>query len=268
MTKSRMYLLGICMFVLGGSIAALRYSKSSTPQKEEMSPGFFLKSYVNADREEVNYSIFVPPDLDKSKQYPVIVFLHGYGERGMDGLKPLKSALAPSMRWNQRKGKLLRFICVFPQGLTGSWYNPDDQRTVMDTLAIVEKEYNTDPKRVYLTGNSSGGSGVWTLAAKYPSRWAAIVPVCGAIPKDTSAPFRGELKDFDFEKVKKTPVWCFHGAIDPTTPVAGVRTGINELKKIGGKVKYTEYPKLTHFIWDYVYYTDELYDWLAEQKLP
>ena len=124
----------------------------------------------------------------------------------------------------------------------------------MAILADVEKEFNTDKKRTYLTGLSMGGYGTWSLAAAFPDRWAAIAPVCGG----------GDPKSAD--KIKDIPCWCFHGGADPVVKPAQSTAMIDALKKVGGKPKYTEYEGVGHNSWDKAYGTDELYTWLLEHK--
>ena len=119
----------------------------------------------------------------------------------------------------------------------------------------VATEFMTDPARQYITGLSMGGMGTWSHAIKYPERWAAIVPICGF----------GDTKAAD--KIKDIPCWCFHGDADAAVKVSGSRDMIEAIKKAGGDPKYTEYPGVGHNSWDYAYATDELYQWLLQQKL-
>jgi predicted peptidase len=100
-----------------------------------------------------------------------------------------------------------------------------------------------------------GGAGTWSLAVKYPDKWAAIVPICG----------RGDPKQA--EKIKHIPCWCFHGDADKAVKVEYSREMIKALKEAGGSPKYTEYPGVGHNSWDRAYGTRELYDWLLAQKL-
>lgn len=116
------------------------------------------------------------------------------------------------------------------------------------------KEYKTDPRRVYLTGLSMGGTGTWDFAVAEPNRWAAIVPICGRTnPKQA-------------EKITKTPCWVFHGAADPIIPVTESQEMVAALQKAGGSPKYIEYPKAQHNCWDQAYATPDLWTWLAKQR--
>ena len=98
----------------------------------------------------------------------------------------------------------------------------------------MQKEYKIDDKRIYLTGLSMGGFGTWSLAAKYPDRWAAIVPFCGG-----GDPAKAK-------EIKDIPCWCFHGDADQAVPVRASREMVEALKAAGGKPKYTEYPGVGH----------------------
>jgi predicted peptidase len=218
----------------------------------EPSTGFVDKVRKGPDGKESKYIVFVPAAYKGDKEYPVILFLHGAGERGTDGKKQAAVGLGAAIRKNEKD---FAFIAVFPQAeRTWSADSPDGMRAVA-ILDEVMKEYKTDKKRVYLTGLSMGGGGTWSLAAKYPERWAAIVPICGFGNPESAV------------KIKDIPCWCFHGDADPAVKVDQSRAFIAALKKAGAEPKYTEYPGVGHNSWDKAYATPELYDWLLMQKL-
>ena len=215
--------------------------------------GFLNRVHKDADGAESKYVVFVPHEYKPDKAWPVILFLHGAGERGDDGEKQVKVGLAPAIR---KREKGFPFIAVFPQSRTGgSWRaeSPDAARALA-MLAEVEKEFKTDPDRVYLTGLSMGGMGTWSVSMKYPDRFAALVPICGRGDNSQAA------------KIAKLPIWCFHGDDDKAVNVEGSRSMIAAIKEAGGEPKYTEYPGVGHNSWDAAYGTDELYTWLAAQK--
>src|SRR5205085_8420633 len=136
---------------------------------------------------------------------------------------------------------------IFPQSQHRTWRpESEDGQRALDILAEVTKEYRVDPERIYLTGLSMGGYGAWHMAIQDPSRWAAIVPVCGG----------GNPKQV--EKIKDIPCWCFHGAADKTVPPARSREMIEALKAVGAHPRYTEYPGVGHNSWDRAYATPEL----------
>jgi predicted peptidase len=219
--------------------------------------GFQTRLFRGADGQATNYTLFVPHGYDPDRPVPVILFLHGAGEAGTDREKPTQVGLGPAVR--AREGTF-PFLVVFPQATDrvpashGSWRpgQPDAERA----LAILDevcRDYRTDPNRVYLTGVSVGGTGVWQLAAAYPDRWAAIVPVCGQGPVAKA------------DALKDLPCWCFHGTDDGNVPVERSREMVAALRRAGGSPRYTEYPGVSHTSWEKAYETDELYEWLLGQ---
>lgn len=218
--------------------------------------GFIKKTYKNADGTTSPYIVFVPHDYDGTKAYPVILFLHGSGETKGGKQQPVDVGIGPAIR---KREKTFPFITIIPQSEKRTWMvGTDDGNRALAMLDSVMKEYKTDKNRVYLTGLSMGGFGTWSLAAAEPQRWAAIVPVCGAIRLHTPQQAA--------EKIKDIPCWAFHGDMDNSVKVEGSRDMIAALKKAGGIPKYTEYPGVGHNSWDKAYDTDELYTWLLEQK--
>jgi predicted peptidase len=219
--------------------------------------GLLNRVFKDSEGKEHKYVVFVPHDYKADdaadKRWPVILFLHGAGERGDDGELQAKVGLAPAIRKREQD---FPFIAVFPQCEKNSWWRAEaaDGERAMAMLAEVEKEYKTDRDRVYLTGLSMGGMGTWSLSMKYPDRFAALVPICG----------RGDNKQA--EKIAKLPIWCFHGDADKAVDVEGSRSMIAAIKEAGGNPKYTEYPGVGHNSWDAAYGTDELYTWLLQQK--
>jgi predicted peptidase len=151
--------------------------------------------------------------------------------------------------------KDFKFIAIFPQSQKRTWRaDSDDGKRALAILDEVQKEYKVDPKRVYLTGLSMGGFGTWSLAAKYPERGGAMVPICGGGDPATA------------KVIKDIPCWCFHGDADPAVKVDQSRKMIAALKEAGASPKYDEYPGVGHNSWDKAYATKELYDWLLMQK--
>jgi predicted peptidase len=193
------------------------------------------------------YLLHLPATYSKKISYPLIVFLHGAGERGDDtGL--LKVGL-PNLLETARE---YPFILVAPQCPIDSWWTRE-----LDELSIFLKDflerYNIDKKRVYLTGLSMGGDGTWRLAALQPTLFAAIVPICG-IDKTHSV-----------SRLKGIPTWAFHGAKDDIVPVKESRKIVRAVKALGGNAKLTVYPDADHNAWDQAYKTKELYKWLFAQ---
>ena len=219
--------------------------------------GFVDKVFKNADGHDSPYVLFVPHGYDKEKPTPVVLFLHGSGETKGDksGKMPVQVGLAPAIKGTREKG--FPALVIIPQAETRGWQADGDngKRAVLMVDEVV-KEYNGDPKRVYLTGLSMGGFGTWSLAAAHPDKWAAIVPVCGGVRGDAADP-AGKVKDI--------PCWVWHGGADAVVKPQLSRDMVDAIKKAGGKPKYTELPGVGHNSWDAAYGSDELFTWLFKQ---
>jgi predicted peptidase len=235
------------------AVVACLCAAAATGAADADARGFINRVFKDKDGKEYKWVLFVPHDYKGDKAYPVILFLHGSGESGTDGEKPVKQGIGNAIK---KQEKTFPFITLFPQSAKRSWKaDGEDAQRALAMLAEVQKEYKTNPKRVYLTGLSMGGYGTWSLAAAYPEKWAAIVPICGGGDPKTA------------EKMKSIPCWCFHGDADPGVKVERSRDMMAALKKAGGEPKYTEYPGVGHNCWDKAYATPELYEWLLKQEL-
>jgi predicted peptidase len=224
--------------------------------------GFLDRVHKDSDGKEIKYVVYVPKGYDAKgdKTYPVILFLHGAGETKGGTKQPVEVGIGPAIK----KRKDFPFIVIFPQAQKSGWAaDSANGEMAMSILKEVEKDFHTDPKRVYLTGLSMGGGGTWSFAAKYPERWAAMVPICGFIKRQPTA---DDCKAIA-EKIKDIPCWCFHGGADPTVPVAQSRGMMKALWDAGAHPNYTEYPGVGHNSWDQAYATNDLYDWLLKHKL-
>ncbi len=196
---------------------------------------------------KLDYLLFLPEGYEKSeKDYPLILFLHGAGESGTGLARVKKHGMAKVVETK----KDLPFIVVSPQSPGRGW-NPETLNALLDRIIL---DYRVDRDRVYLTGLSMGGYGTWTLAAQHPERFAAIAPICGGgNPKDAS-------------KLKDLPIWVFHGAKDPTVPIARSQEMVDALKAVGSSVKFTVYPNAVHDSWTETYDNPELYAWFLSHK--
>src|SRR5262245_20489422 len=213
--------------------------------------GFLDKTLKDDSGTEHKYVLFVPHEYKKDKPTPTILFLHGAGETKGGKKMPIEVAIGTPIKARE---KTFQCLTIIPQAPVRGWQaGGTSAKMALGILDAVQKEYNVDAKRLYLTGLSMGGYGTWSLAAAMPDKWAAIVPICGG----------GNPKDAD--KIKDIPCWCFHGDADTAVPVARSRDMIEALKKAGGNPKYSEYPKVGHNSWDKAYATDELYEWMLKQ---
>jgi predicted peptidase len=247
MTPRRLLMLGL------GWVLALAVPAAHAEDKAMT--GFLNRVYKDPDGKEAKYIVFVPHeyDTDFDDQYPVILFLHGAGETQGGTKQPVEVGIGPAIKARE---KTFPFITVFPQSQRRTWQaDSADAQRALAILGEVQKEFNTDPRRVYLSGLSMGGYGTWSLAAKYPERWAAIAPICGG--GDPAAA----------EKLKDLPCWCFHGDADSAVPVRRSRDMMKALWAAGGYPNYSEYPGVGHNSWDKAYATTDLYEWLLKHRL-
>jgi predicted peptidase len=202
----------------------------------------------------LDYLLHVPAGAAPDGGWPLVLFLHGAGERGRD-LDLVKREGLPRVVASDPG---LGFVTVAPQCPPGATWQPC-ARTVLLLLDHVLATRTIDTGRVYLTGISMGGYGTWALAATNPDRFAAIVPICG-----------GGLRSLGFpDKVRelvRVPVWAFHGALDDIVPPDESRRLVDVLAAAGGDVRFTLYPDLGHDSWSRTYADPELYAWLLSHR--
>ena len=202
---------------------------------------------------EYSYQIHAPSDL--AQRPPVITFLHGVNQRGAGGFLPRSGAAAALIR---RYLARVPAVILLPQCRAGSyWSDPFMDEMVMTALSQTEDEFKADSARLYLTGVSMGGYGVWSLASRHPRRFAALVPVCGGVSGQDGERFKRVA-----EKVGKTPTWIFHGADDRVVPVEDSRRMAAALEEAGGDFRYSEYAGVGHAVWTNVMAERELMPWL------
>ncbi len=196
-----------------------------------------------------NYLLYLPKDYNASNEnFPLVLFLHGAGERGTD-IEKVKTHGLPKLI---NQGKDFPFIVVSPQCPDNIFWNID---ILIALLNDVVAKYRVDTNRIYVTGLSMGGHGTWELAMRQPNRFAAIAPVCGWA--DTSKAC----------SIAHIPIWVFHGAKDVVVPIAASEQMVEKLKSCGANVKFTVYPEANHDAWTETYNNEELYKWFLEQSL-
>ncbi len=224
------------------------------PKPEEAvgspTPGFHIQALKPGTGDGRKYVVYVPKTYDGSKAMPVILFLHGSGERGNDGVVSAQIGMGAAIEANMDK---YNAIVVMPQA-TKTWASDsDDARAALAALDEVMAAYKVDPNRQILTGLSMGGSGTWSIAAAMPDRFAAIVPICG----------RGKVETA--ETIRKLPVWTVVGDLD-TNPLGSLREMDDALRALGTSVHQTEYRNVPHNSWDRGYNDATLIDWMLSQK--
>jgi predicted peptidase len=252
-------------FLIWAVIAALVMAAPAAAKKAETG---FVDRTVNVAGTEYKYQVFVPENWVKNKKWPVILFLHGAGERGDDGLIQTEVGIGTAVR---RYRDRFPAVIVMPQCRKNVWWAESNMADVaMATLAAAQKEFHGDSARTYLTGLSMGGYGTWYLAGKYPGKFAAIVPICGGIlvpdmarqqSAEVSSPYTEAAKKIG----SKTPVWIFHGGDDPVVPVTESRRMNDAMKALSGEVHYTEYPGVGHNSWEKADAEAELLTWMLSK---
>ena len=201
------------------------------------------------------YLLFLPENYgaDKSKRWPLILFLHGAGERGTN-LAIVAKHGPPKIDTSEKN---FPFIVVSPQCPEGKIWSNDLLLALLDEI---ETKYAVDTKRIYLTGLSMGGFGTWSLGLTHPEKFAAIAPICGG----------GELITpllADKAKLTTLPVWVFHGAKDPVVPVEESERMVKLLKHYEVReVKLTVYPEAQHDSWTQTYANPELFAWFLQHS--
>jgi len=198
---------------------------------------------------KMEYLVYLPKDYKKNRhqQWPLMLFLHGSGERGTN-LDLVKKNGPPKL---VEEGRDFPFIIISPQCPEGQWWSVDVLNALLDKII---RKYRIDEDRVYLTGLSMGGFGTWEFALKHPGRFAAIAPVCGG----------GDTIDID--EMKSVPVWAFHGGKDNVVPTQRSIDMVNALKNNGGDARITIYPDDGHDSWTHAYNNEELYQWLLSHR--
>jgi predicted peptidase len=196
------------------------------------------------------YLLFLPEGYGRQeKRWPLMLFLHGAGERG-DDLNKVKVHGPPKI---VEKRKDFPFIVVSPQCPQDDWWTKKTE-ILINLLDDIVACYDVDTERVYLTGLSMGGYGSWALASEYPDRFAAVVPICGGGNRIMSI----TLKDI--------PIWAFHGAKDSVVPVEESKDVVEAINARGGNAKLTIYPDANHDSWTETYNNHEVYDWLLKHR--
>jgi predicted peptidase len=233
----------------------------------------FLNRTMKVGATTYAYQVYVPADWTAKQKWPVVLFLHGAGERGSDGIIQTEVGIGGAVRRHADRAKC---VVVFPQCLTNRWWSePDMQAQALKALELSVKEFNGDSERLYLTGISMGGYGSWAIASANPGKFAAVAPICGGVrvPQRIAEQLKLPPTEGDdpytpvAQKLGKTPVWIFHGGADAVVPVSESRKMNEALKATGGNVKYSEYEGVNHNSWDKAYNEPDFFSWLLSQRL-
>ncbi len=211
---------------------------------------------ADGEREvEVPFLFFVPESYaDGDRPFPLLLFLHGFGESGNGDFDRIKVHGVPKLVEHERD---FDFIVVSPQvqrperdAVPTAW-RPDVLISLLDRIG---ESVHVDPERTYVTGLSMGGFGTWRLIAAYPNRFAAAVAICGGGEPEMA------------KRIAKTPVWAFHGEDDPVVELEKSKTMVDAVKTAGGTAILTTYPETGHDSWTETYANRKVYDWLLSNR--
>ncbi len=235
---------------------------------------FQKKEFISERGDTLRYRILYPEKYDASEKYPVVLLLHGGGERGSDNTSQLKNGAALFLKPEHRRD--FPCIVIAPQCPANSYwasvqFNRDKYPLVLhfdyglpvtpplhsaiDLLKKVVKKEGGDKKRVYITGLSMGGMGTFEAVYRYPKLFAAAMPICGG----------GDLKMYS-KKAAKVPFRIFHGDVDGVIEVKNSREMVQRLKELGADVQYMEYPGVNHNSWENAFAEPDFLSWMFSRR--
>ena len=224
---------------------------------------FEARTYKDKSGAVLKYRLFKPTAYsDKGTNYPLVLFLHGAAGLGDDNQNQFNGGNEVPPLALTGDDIQARFPCfvLAPQCPRGeSWSGLGKEPATMirlsfETIDSLKQEFHLDSNRFYLVGISMGGNGAWDVVAKFPEKFAAVVPICSAGDPDTA------------RKLIKLPIWCFHGANDPLISVSYARRMMSALRKAGGHPNYTEYPGVGHDSYRNAFREPDLLPWMFGQK--
>jgi predicted peptidase len=215
----------------------------------DASPGFHLRT-LKSGQDERKYTVYIPQSYDGRKAFPVVLFLHGSGERGKDGVRAAQVGIGPAIHANPDG---FPAIAVIPQARETWAAGSDDAKAALAALDEVLGSLKADPRKVVITGLSMGGRGSWEVAAANPDRFAAVVPVCGNGRPESA------------RTLAALPVWAFVGDADRAATVLNTRSMVEAIKAAGGTARLTKYRDVGHNSWDRAYSDPKLIDWMLAQ---
>ena len=231
---------------------------------EAQKTDLFDKLLHTSSKDTLPYRFLKPVNPGAMDRFPLIIFLHGAGERGNDNeaqIKHIKDLVLDPIH----RGKYPCYVLA-PQCPKGGWWANQEKdgsikkdptkptQLLIELIEKIIKDFPIDETRIYITGVSMGGFGTWELMARFPNKFAAAVPVCGGGDEKTAS------------QIKHIPLWAFHGAKDEVVAPRQSRSMIQAIQKAGGIPGYTEYPDIEHASWVQAYQEPHLLPWLFRQK--
>src|SRR5579863_6353821 len=265
-------LLAAGLFIVGGLVPLPLHAApgSKESHKHPAQETGFLNRWIQVGSASYRYQVFLPEDFRREdhRPWPIILFLHGRGERGAEGMWQTQIGLPEALRDHPERWP---FIIVMPQCPQAHyWTDPVMLDMAMAALEQEVAEFHTDAARTYLTGLSLGGYGAWELARQFPHRWAAIAIAAGG-PFWSYAPERWQqaatLPGEYARALGRTPIWMFHGSEDNVVPERESELMFNAFKSAGGNVRLWIYQGLHHDSWARAYNEPDLPRWLLSHHL-
>ncbi|MHB9132292.1 MAG: carboxylesterase family protein [Armatimonadota bacterium] len=260
---SSMLLLVVCCLVL----LAVTALPTEAQQKDERIKQFEARTFTDAGGKTLTYRLLKPNNYDAKKKYPLVLFLHGAGERGINNTAQMTHGVS-MFAFDRMKAKYPCFVLAPQCPGDKRWVEVDwnldahvmpvepsePMRLTLLLLDAIRQEFNIDKSRLYVTGLSMGGFGAWDIIARRPDLFAAAAPVCGGADEATAP------------KIKRIAIWAFHGDQDTVVKTIRSQHMIDALRKAGGKPQYTELLNVGHGAWDFAYADSNLYEWMFKQK--
>jgi predicted peptidase len=205
--------------------------------------------YLENEKATLKYILTAPTDFDGSESLPMIVFLHGAGERGND-LEKIKAHGIPKLFSKDENYEGIRAITISPQcPEERTWY--DFKWDVISLIDEVADKYNVDKSKISLCGISMGGFGTWEIALQIPEKLFKIAPICGG-----GMSWRAWY-------LRNTPIRVYHGGLDNIVPLCMSEVMVNAIREQGGNVEFTIYEDLYHDCWTRAFEQTDLIAWLA-----
>jgi predicted peptidase len=225
--------------------------------------------YQSPDGERIPYRLLSPAVVEKGRKYPLILFLHGAGERGSRNERQLIHGSKGILQYAKTYGR--NFFFLAPQCPEKQrWVEVDwklsshrmpekpskPMKHVMELMNQIMREHPVDRARIYVCGLSMGGFGTWDLLMRQPELFAAAMPICGG----------GDVNGVSL--IRHIPIWAFHGALDQTVSPERTRKMVRALQAVGGLITYTEYPEAHHNSWTRTFQNPDVWDWLFAHRKP
>ncbi|MBD3675055.1 MAG: prolyl oligopeptidase family serine peptidase [Planctomycetaceae bacterium] len=257
----------ICLLLIGGTFIAMSLSDNVSAQiSDTVKNAYAPKTYTSCEN-TLNYRFLTPESIEPCQKYPLVLFLHGAGERGDDNTKQLIHGLSEFLTPENRRD----FPCfvVAPQCPSErKWAEVDWTKTehqmpeewsvplglTRDLLHKLIQEYPIDTSRLYITGLSMGGYGTWDYIQREPEFFAAAIPICGGADENYA------------DRLTKLPIWAFHGDQDQAVPLIRTTRMVEAIRDAGGSPKMTIYPGVGHNSWTQTYANRDVFKWLFAQR--